>query len=95
MERVEEAEEQSGVGAGVQQEEGAKCVEDQPLAGAARITEGGGQGAEAGDHRLRLAREADLDLADPLLLLGEEELGQEGAGGVALCEAGAGLLGGT
>ena len=32
---------------------GAKCVEDQPLAGAARITEGGGQGAEAGDHRLR------------------------------------------
>ena len=32
---------------------GAKCVEDQPLAGAARITEGGGQGAEAGDRRLR------------------------------------------
>ena len=32
---------------------GAKCVEDQPLAGAARLTEGGGQGAEAGDRRLR------------------------------------------
>ena len=41
-------------------------------------------------YSCRLAREADLDLADPLLLLGEEELGQEGAGGVALCEAGAG-----
>ena len=41
-------------------------------------------------YSCRLAREADLDLADPLLLLGEEELGQEGVGGVALCEAGAG-----
>ena len=43
-------------------------------------------------YSYRLASEADLGLVDLLLLLEEEELGLDGAVGVAPCEVGAGWL---